>query len=301
MLQGSWLRRVTFPSCVALAVLMAGCGSTSADLAQERNPDAGKAADGAGTMDVVSPPLDGMTGTDDAGEDGTVCGTASFDLSETQELLTVPSNVSYMHVKAWGAGGNGEGQCPVEDGGIGGYSEAVFQVLPGTNLIVIVGQRGKAGMTGEQLFKFGFGQWGGGGLSGVFSGTDPIDESSNARALVIAGGGGGASAPGCHPAGTGNHPSAGGQTTMQGSSGTDDVNSGGGGYLGGTGGGHLEGGKGGTGFVAPSAIDSKMEYVEPESVKPPNTDDPDYDGIAGGVEKNGRVVIHFSCTGPVIR
>jgi hypothetical protein len=287
---------------IARAAIVASLGQSACASSDEPSlaGERGGEPDAAGHLTPDGALLaDAPSGSDAGASDGTPCGTATFDLTETQELWTVPANVGFMHVKAWGAGGNGEGQC-ADDGGIGGYSEAVFEVFPGDSLVVIVGQRGRAGMTGEELFKFGFGQWGGGGLSGVFSGSTEITEASSDRALIIAGGGGGASAPGCHPGGTGNHPNAGGQTTMQGGAGADDVNSGGGGYLGGPGGAHLEGGKGGSGFVAASALDSRILFVEPQSGKPPETDDPDYDGIAGTIEANGLVVIHFSCEGPVI-
>jgi len=252
-------------------------------------------SDGSGGEDPGLGPIGGSTGEGGSAES---CGNATFELTETQEVFYVPESVSYMHVKAWGAGANGEGQCSFDDSGLGGFTEAVFPVTPGMPLIVIVGQRGRAGMEGEDYIKFGFGDWGGGGLSGVFLGPELIDETSSDRALIIAGGGGSAGAPGCHPGGTGNHPDAGGRTTMLGGPGADEINGGGGGLEGGLGGAKGEGALGGTGFVAEGAEWSEMLYSEPGSEFPPRTDDPDYTDDAGQGETAGRVVIHFSCAPP---
>jgi len=264
--------------CVNGACQVAGSGSGGA----------GAGADGLGPMG----------GFDGEGGSTADCGEATFELTETQEVFLVPAAVSYMHVKAWGAGANGEGQCSFDDGGLGGFTEAVFPVEPGTPLIVIVGQRGRAGMGGEEYIKFGFGDWGGGGLSGVFLGPDLIDNTSSDRALIIAGGGGSAGAPGCNPGGTGNHPDAGGRPNMQGGPGADEINGGGGGLEGGLGGAKGEAALGGTGFVADSAVWSEMLHAEVGSGLPPRTGDPDYADDAGQTETAGRVVIHFSCEPP---
>lgn len=230
------------------------------------------------------------------------CAKASFVVTETQIKFTVPKDVKYMHVKAWGAGGNGEGQCkPKDDGGLGGYSEAVFLAKAGDQLIIIVGKRGRAGLSGEDRMRFGFGDWGGGGLSGVFRGPQTITAKDRAKALIIAGGGGSAGAPGCNPGGTGNHGSAGGMSTMQGGAGKDKVNGGAGGYAGGSGGAKGKAARGGTGFVAAAALKKKLQYAQPASGSPPNTGDKDYDGKAGKTETSGRVVIHFTCALPTIK
>ena len=114
-----------------------------------------------------------------------LCAEIDFTMTETQELFEVPANVRYMHVKAWGAGGNGELGCSYGNGGRGGYSEAVFEVVPGTSLIVIVGKRGRAGMTGEEIVRFGFGNWGGGGLSGIFLGPVLAGKGPDAFRLAL--------------------------------------------------------------------------------------------------------------------
>ncbi len=266
----------------------------------EPDGDADADADGAGDGDADADRGDGDADADGDGDGDDVCATADFEVTETQELFVVPDGVTFMHVKAWGAGGNGEGVCENDDSGLGGFTEAVFPVTPGTELAVIVGKRGRAGISGEEIVRFGFGSWGGGGLSGVFRRADPITEADRDRALVIAGGGGSAGAPDCAPGGTGNADDAGGQGTMMGSAGADDINGGGGGYEGGTGGARREAGRGGSGSVDPSAVDSVMLFAERGTGLPPRTDDPDWDGVAGMGEQSGSVVIHFSCEPPDI-
>ena len=239
------------------------------------------------------------------GDAGIHCPEVNAPFTDTQETYTVPVGVSYMQIKAWGAGGNGEGQCgALDDSGLGGYSEGVFAVTPGDTLIIIVGKLGHADPTPSDLMHFGFGSQGGGGLSGVFHGPDLITENDASKAYVIAGGGGGAGVnklgtTKCAPGGTGNHPDSGGQATMLGGKGLDSgVNGGGGGYVGGNGAPKNVAGTGGSGFVSPTALSQKVLYSEREAGQPPKTDDPDYDGVAGKGESNGHVVIHFTCTPP---
>jgi len=170
---------------------------------------------------------------------------------------------------------------------------------------VVVGKQGHADPTNADKLHFGFGSQGGGGLSGVFLGPDLIDESSFAKALIVAGGGGGAgvkrTGDPCCPGGTGNHPDSGGMPTFMGGAGLDDgVNGGGGGYHGGLGADRGVAGTGGAGFVAATAVSSKMLYSERATGLPPNTADPDYDGQAGKGERAGLVVLRFLCQPPEI-
>lgn len=234
------------------------------------------------------------------------CGDATFNLNETQEVFVVPDNVTFLHIKAWGAGGNGEslagtGVCAYDDGGVGGYSEGIFPVTAGAPLIIIVGKRGRAGMTNEDRRRFGFGEWGGGGLSGVFRGSELITQADFNRALIIAGGGGSASAYSCDPGGTGNHPTeSGGMPDMQGGTGNvpshdNPVNGGAGGFRGGLGGAYEASSAGGTGHIDPSAIDQLILWSQRGIGSPPKTDDVDYADNAGKTESSGRVVMHFRC------
>ena len=302
--------RVLVSMAAVLAAAALGCGGGSA-----ADPCATGGCAGAG----------GGTGQYDAGtvgpdaslfEDGgldndsgttPVCEDYVFPFTETQEVFFAPDTAKWMHVKAWGAGGNQEKSC---HGGIGGYSEGVFAVSPGTPLIVIVGGAGSAGQAFD--YRFGFGNSGGGGLSGVFLGPDLIDENAWGRALLIAGGGGGdgvekGGGP-CITAIGGNHAQSGGAPTMMGGPGLDSgVNGGGGGYRGGTGGAKGAAGVGGTGYPHPASADKPQGWVDSILLAasvgdgvPPNSKDAEYDGVAGQTEANGQVVIHFRCEKPEI-
>jgi len=288
---------LTVGSCAASSVQSSGCEDHS-----ECNPgyhcDQGACVagypDGGAPDAFYIPPSDALP--PDA---NFLCAAIDFTATETQESFEVPANVRYMHVKAWGAGGNGEAGCTYNNGGRGGYTEAVFEVTPGTPLIVIVGKRGRAGMTGEEVVRFGFGNWGGGGLSGIFLGPDLIDENSSDLALIIAGGGGSAGVPGCDPGGTGNHPDSGGMPTLLGGVGESGFNGGAGGYRGGVGGTVEHSSMGGSGYVDESiALDWKMLYVEPGDNPAPGSDEEEYDLVAGTTEQSGLVFIQFVCTMP---
>jgi hypothetical protein len=252
--------------------------------------------------------------SDDSGEEADVpCGEGDFMPVETQEAYTAPPGARYMYIKAWGGGGNGEemsaGCSLADNGGIGGYSEAVYELLTTPPpLVVVVGRKGNANEAGQMFF--GWGQDGGGGLSGVFVGPDTITDTDQAKALVIAGGGGGVW-PGCIAGGTGNNDDAGGQPTMLGGLSTSGdelgVNGGGGGYHGGTGGARDEAGMGGTGYIneAPAGmryVRGRMEHAVPGSNRAPNDGDVDYtpetDYSPALSENGGRVVIHFTCEEP---
>ena len=222
------------------------------------------------------------------------CDDIAFDFSDTDLSFVTPSKLKFMQVKAWGAGGNAEANCGgTMDSGMGGYSEAYFEVEPGTPMVVIIGEYGNANM-GEP--KYGFGGGGGGGLSGVFVGADEVLETDQDRALIIAGGGGSAARDACGLGIPGNHPEAGGMPTMQGGLATTG---GGGGYFGGPAGGSQVPGIGGTGYIDPTAEMPIMLYAEPGAGVPPNDADPEYDGAAGKAESNGQVVIHFFCEDPI--
>jgi len=293
----------TSPAAASLAAAILAIALAAACPGESPTLWPGKETGAVGQKDRGAAGKEGGAAGDGIKKDtSSICAKSNHVVTDTQESFKVPKNARYMHVKAWGAGGNGEGQCtPAKDGGLGGYTEAVFKVAPGTEYVIIVGKRGRAGLTGEQKMRFGFGDWGGGGLSGVFKGPKPITASDQGKALLIAGGGGGASAPGCQPGGTGNHPAAGGMSTMQGGKGADGVNGGAGGYRGGKGGAKKRGGMGGTGFVAKEAIKSQILYAQPKAGVPPKTKDPDYDGKAGQEEVSGRLVIHFTCTVPPVQ
>lgn len=190
------------------------------------------------------------------------------------QLFTVPTRVTTLHVKAWGGGGGGGGNDSSALGGAGGggaYAYKVLNVTPGQLLGIYVGGPGFGGKSDADKSGVGLGGYpggarggysrlgsgaggGGGGWSGVLNGTTPL--------LVAAGGGGGGgagyrSADSCGSGGGGgqdgfgatySNPACGfggeaaAMTGDDGSFGRDAaVQSGGGGG----GGGGLKGGKGG--------------------------------------------------------
>lgn len=125
-------------------------------------------------------------------------GRQAFSFTNNNQTLTIPTGVSVMLAKCWGAGGAAGtpgGWYIGSPGGGGGYMSSVIPVTPGENLIVIVGRGGEpnAGTVG-----FGGGgrashngvdnryTGGGGGYSGIFR-----TSVTQGNALIIAGGGGG--------------------------------------------------------------------------------------------------------------
>jgi len=221
------------------------------------------------------------------------------------QKIDVPDGAKRFEVKLWGAAGghDGGGMWTLRKGGVGGFTEASINLDSIGNpkeLIAVIGARGfMPSVRGHYSGAYGFGgyaswsngvNWnaGGGGLSGVFDGTD--NKASRKTALAIAGGGGAGSA--FKNSGTtgnpGNHPSlSGGRTgTMQGwATGTsiDYRGGGGGGYEGGkemSSGGQTIG-KGGSGYVHPQACNSRILYNSKGASNPPEKSDLDYNGLAG--------------------
>ncbi|MBW2453292.1 MAG: hypothetical protein JRI68_02225 [Deltaproteobacteria bacterium] len=301
-----WLRAVVIGSLPLL------CGCTSLSGIDDKVFDLADA--GAGEQDGG-----GGAGADggDGGDafDGGSCSDPVLVFTESAFQQVVPDKMHYLHAKAWGAGGNTECNHIPDDGagGVGGFTEAIFAVNPGEPLIVIVGGRRLAALTPQEQIDFGFPGRGAGGLSGVFEGPPPLGEGDQLRALIIAGGGGGAGvdAPDggatgndCHPGGTGNHTDSGGAGSMLGENGDEDINSGGGGYQGGKAGDMQSqdeadwGGFGGTGYVRAGALSERMGSVERSAPLPPGSDDEDWEPPAGVQEKPGRVVLRFYCSQP---
>lgn len=137
------------------------------------------------------------------------------------EAWQVPSGVTSITVKMWGAGAGGS---DASTGGAGGFAQATFTVTPLEQLTVYVGGRS----TGSVSAATGRG---GGGYSAVTRGAIAADQSTT---LIQAGGGGGA---GSNAGGSGG---AGG-----GSSGANGTATGNGDF--GDGGTQLGGGAGGAG------------------------------------------------------
>ena len=150
--------------------------------------------------------------------DTSVTGTNPSATSGTFGTFTVPSGVSSVDIKVWGAGGGGGRQPNAEEsGGGGGYSEGTLAVTATQVLYVSAGEKGHAeegsvGTASGGFFQGGessatgegnsttCGGGGGGGLAGVFAAAHGT-LSTAPQAYVIAGSGGGA---GCGSSGPGN-------------------------------------------------------------------------------------------------
>ena len=132
-------------------------------------------------------------------------GSQTFNYTGAEQTFTVPSGVSTITIKAWGAQGGGE---PADgtwgDGGKGGYSTGDASVSSGSTIYIIVGQQGFSthssyayngggGGTNTQgsVTEEGFS---GGGATHVakISGILSTLSGNVSNILIVAGGGGGA-------------------------------------------------------------------------------------------------------------
>jgi hypothetical protein len=112
-----------------------------------------------------------------------------FDVA-TVSIFTVPSGITSITVKAWGAGG---GNTPREGlGGAGGYATATLPVTPGERLTIVVGEGGQNLGTAN----IGNGGASGGVHDGASGGGRTAVERANQPVLVAGGGGGGGGASG---------------------------------------------------------------------------------------------------------
>lgn len=252
----------------------------------------------------------------------------SFTYTGANQTFTVPSGITSINIKAWGAGGGGGrlytfGTVP---GAGGGYSSGNLSVTSGQILTVIVGRGGLASTTS---FNVGYG--GGGGVpcpqGGNGGGGRSAVRNASAVELITAGGGGGGSVstnyetgyspgggssggtpgnvnqsgkPGTQSAG-GLHSASNGATDgTQYTGGNGNTSSatgcpsagGGGGYYGG-GGANVGCGGGGSGYIG--GVTSGITTAG-STTTPPQTGDADYVsgvgyGNASGAGGNGLVVI----------
>lgn len=292
-------------------VLLASAGSASTALAQDCS-----------TI--------GDESTVDEGFDQAV----TFSYTGGDQSFTVPPGTARVKVQAWGAGGGGFGfwlaaYWDTMSGGAGGYTEAVAEVEPGDELMIMVGGGGQfrrswsgstpgtygGGGGGNQSTSTGLAEVGaGGGLSGVFLGA-----ITQADAMAIAGGGGGS---GDGPnrgsedessGGNGNMPVTAGHLPLQGQDGGDvstrGYGGGGGGYVGGISGVDVfsfrgtfdDAGEGGHGFVAEWLTDGSIQGSPQTLKQPPSQDLAQYvagvgvggRSVTGG---HGLVVLQLECT-----
>ncbi|MFI9201970.1 hypothetical protein [Streptomyces sp. NPDC053048] len=103
-----------------------------------------------------------------------------FNYTGAIQHFTVPVGVTRINARMWGSGGRGYSPAMGQPspGGGGGFTSGDVSVLPGETLTVVVGGYtgfGGGGISGPD--------WGGGGLSGLFS-------AQLQRPLLVAGGGG---------------------------------------------------------------------------------------------------------------
>jgi hypothetical protein len=188
-------------------------------------------------------------------------GSKTFSYQGSNESWSVPSGVTSITVKSWGAGGSAGGYAGAGGSG-GGYSTATFTVTAGTSMVGVVGQGGTGyntdgstpgttGMYGGGGASAGAGASDGhgglgGGLSGLFVGS-----YTQANAIIIAGGGGGGGYTGGGKVGGGGGGSTGnaGTGSYAGGGGTDSAGgaAGSGGVISATAGSALQGGTGGKG------------------------------------------------------
>lgn len=141
---------------------------------------------------------------------------ANYQCTGADQSFVVPSGVTEIYVKMWGAGGGGGnsgGWSQGSTGGGGGCSVGVIPVTAGETLILVVGQGGQTNYASPGGYNYGRGGTfsnnsdnrycgQGGGYTGIFR-----TSVTQANAIMIAGGGGGG---GSSRAGFGNYGGAGG-------------------------------------------------------------------------------------------
>lgn len=166
----------------------------------------------------------------------------TFNYTGNTQSWVVPPGVCQVQITIWGAGGGGGGTDSYApgNGGNGGYAQASFNVNPGDNLTIYVGQGGGAGAACASNGPGGTGGWGyGNGGNGGNSGGTGCSGSGgggggasavliNGSVVLVAGGGGGGG-------GGGNHASGGTGGLGGGTNGTAGGNGGAGGIAGGSG------------------------------------------------------------------
>ncbi len=240
---------------------------------------------------------------------------ARYTYTGAVQTFHVPSGVTSVVIKAWGAGGGGRcgwgGDRGSHGGGGGGFAQARVPVVQGETLAIVVGGGG-GGFSWDTGSAGGFGGGGDGGDStwAGFGGGGGSEVARGSTSLVVAGGGGGAGdrcggagyggpggggnggieEGGSSTAGTGASTGAGGIAGLGGSGGTDGArgqgglgNSGGYGGGGGGGGGYFGGGGGGAGYEGAGggggssfASGSDQLVVAADRWLAGNASDPDY-------------------------
>jgi hypothetical protein len=156
--------------------------------------------------------------------------------TEGTDTFSVPSGVTSVTVKMWGAGGGGGAGGSLSDGGNGGgggFTQATLSVTPLEDLTVRVGGAGGAGTPNSSS-----GDGGGGG------GHSEVDRSGTPLIIAAGGGGGGGGDNSSGTAGGGGGP--GGGTSGTAGSASSSAGGGGAGTAGAGGGGGSGGANGGS-------------------------------------------------------
>jgi hypothetical protein len=109
----------------------------------------------------------------------------TFGYTGAIQSYTVPSDVTNIRIKCWGAAGGNSSNY--QNGGVGGYAQGDVEVTPGETLYVAVGQGGIGGTT-----TIPSASGSGAGMTGVLSVWNTSDvDATHDGSIVIAGGGGG--------------------------------------------------------------------------------------------------------------
>ena len=124
-------------------------------------------------------------------------GSQTFNFTGAEQIFTVPSGVTTITIKAWGAQG---GMYNSDWGaGKGGYSTGTLNVTSGETLYIYVGGQGNSSGSNVQVSGgFNGGGYARGYTSGAYAGSgggaSDVRSSGNAltNRVIIAGGGGGA-------------------------------------------------------------------------------------------------------------
>jgi hypothetical protein len=136
--------------------------------------------------------------------------TQAYAYTGSLQTFSIPSGVTSIQAKVWGAAGAGHNEYYSQSGGAGGFGIGTINVTGISSLNIVVGQGGQnrntpaSGSVGSsnKIATYGHlvaastgenGGWGnvggtGGGLSGIFNGA----VTSQSNAIAIAGGGGAA-------------------------------------------------------------------------------------------------------------
>lgn len=155
-------------------------------------------------LSTFAPPVDII-------QDYQIGNPTAFVGTGTIQTYTVPTGVTTLKFAIWGAGGSGQNGVASALSGSGGYVEGIITVNPGDILYIIVGICGGSVALANGGPGTGLNGCGGGGFSGIFSGSPAVN-----TVIAIAGGGAGAGTNGGGYGGAGGYPNGSDGSTTQG-------------------------------------------------------------------------------------